>query len=194
MNKILLLGLVLLLTLGLAFGSDVPILGEDYTLWADITKEGFFFPATNATITLINPNNTIIVNDEQMINYSAGIFTYVYSFNQVGEWFGYVQFYNDTTVVAIASQSLIVRESSGKMIEEKYIFLIVVAMLTFLAFYLKNYAILIGTGIFFMIVPFVFNFNWNILGGSFQYLMFMLIGLAILYQGISELLHERKKR
>jgi hypothetical protein len=191
MNKLLLIGLVLLL-IPLGFATDFAQVDKNFTIWADVTKDGVFFPATNATITVIDPTNTIRLNDVEMDNYATGIFNLVYVFDQVGEWFGYVKFYNDTSMVAIASQSIIVREAEDNMIPEKYIFLIIIAMMTFLAFYLKNYAVLIASGIFFIVAPFVFNFNWGILGGSFEYLIFILIGLAVLYQGISELMSNRK--
>jgi hypothetical protein len=114
--KVVLMMLCAVITLSsLAFATEVAPLNEEYIIWADITQNGQFFSATNATLTLITPEKTIALNSTEMINYATGIYYYNFTFNQTGEWFGFVEFSNATDVVAIASQTLIVRESQTNM-------------------------------------------------------------------------------
>lgn len=176
-----------------AFATELPTLNEDYTIWATITQDNILFNAQNATITLINPSGSTVITDAQMTEYSTGIFTYDFNFTIVGEWFGIVNFYNTTSLIATTSNSIIVREIQDNMIPDNFLIIILITMLGFFAFYIKNYALLLSTGILFMVAPFIYNFGWDALGGGFQYLAFMLIGLALIFQAISLFLDERKR-
>lgn len=176
-----------------AFAAELPTLNEDYTIWATVTQENILFNAQNATITLINPSGSKVITDDQMTEYSTGIFTYDFNFTIAGEWFGIVNFYNTTSLIATTSNSIIVREIQDNMIPDNFLIIILITMLGFFAFYIKNYALLLSTGILFMVAPFIYNFGWDALGGGFQYLAFMLIGLALMFQAISLFLDERKR-
>ena len=176
-----------------AFATELPTLNEDYTIWATITQDNILFNAQNATITLINPSGSTVITDAQMTEYSTGIFTYDFNFTIIGEWFGIVNFYNTTSLIATTSNSIIVREIQDNMIPDNFLIIILITMLGFFAFYIKNYALLLSTGILFMVAPFIYNFGWDALGGTFQYLAFMLIGLALMFQAISLFLDERKR-
>lgn len=79
-------------------------------------------------------------------------------------------------------------------IPENYLFLIIVAMLSFLAFYLKNWVLLIASGLLFLLLPFIYNFDLTGLSQASIVTMFILIGLSIIYQGIYSLSDERKPK
>lgn len=79
-------------------------------------------------------------------------------------------------------------------IPENYLFLIIVTMLSFLAFYLKNWVLLIATGLLFMLMPFIYSFNLTGISQASLIIMFILIGLSVMYQGIYSLSDERNPR
>jgi hypothetical protein len=78
-------------------------------------------------------------------------------------------------------------------IESSFMFLIVAILLGFFAFYIQNYALLLGSSLLLFILPFAYDFQIDIMGGSFQYIFFILIAIALMYQSFSLFLTERKR-
>lgn len=76
---------------------------------------------------------------------------------------------------------------------ELYLISLVIALI-FVSWYIKNYAILIGSGLFMIIIPFVTNLSDFNIPNSFSYIFFILAGISIIYQGISFLMNERQPK
>ena len=194
---VLLLILTILLVVPVSFGLELVPLNQEYTLWADVTANGEFYDAFYAQITLIDPNQTTQISNQNMTKLSTGVFYYNYTFDTKGEWFGFVEFYNTTdNRVAIASQTLIVRDSIEDflMIPIEILIILITGFLTFMAWYIKNYGLFIGIGLFYIIIPFIVDLTVISIPTAFGYIFFMLAGIGIIYQGISFTLTERKQK
>ena len=135
MNRIIyIVGFVFLLSLFAVSADERIPLNQEYTLWADIISNGVFFNVDDARLTLIDPNQTIHLNNQSMIKYSDGIYYYNYSFNITGNWFGFVEFYNTTDKIAIASQTLTVSESTEDLFMTLAIVIGLIALATWLIY------------------------------------------------------------
>ena len=193
----LLMMFVAIITLSsLAYAVEIAPLNEEYVLWADITQNGQYFNSDNATITLIDPDGITTVSDAQMTQFAVGIYFYVYNFTQTGQWYGAVTFFNSTSPIAITTQTIVVIDGLGEeqMIPENYLFIIITAMLGFLAYYIRNYVLLLGVGIFLLLTPLIFTFSFGILTQTLVVLLFLLIGISMIYQAIVLITDERKNR
>ena len=192
MNRIIyIVGFVFLLSLFAVSASNIATVNESFTIWADVIADNQYFSVDYALLSIQG-----LLTNQNMTFVSTGIYNFNYTFNQTGEYFINIDFYKNNSVVAKATGSISVIEKIGvgEMIAENYLFLIIVAMLSFLAFYLKNWVLLIGSGLLFMLMPFIYSFNLTGLSQASLVTMFILIGLSVMYQGIYSLSDERKPR
>lgn len=192
MNKLIyILGVVLLVSLFSVSASNIATVNESFTIWGDVIADNQYYSVDYALLTVEG-----FFVDENMSFVSTGIYNYNYTFTEKGEYFINIDFYKNSSVVgkATGSISVIDKIGVGEMIAENYLFLIIVAMLSFLAFYLKNWVLLIATGLLFMLMPFIYSFNLTGISQASLIIMFILIGLSVMYQGIYSLSDERKPR
>jgi len=89
------------------FGSDGCFVNENCTWWATMTNGDFI--DSSANITIIDPSGSVIVNNQEMTQISTGKFIYYYQHNLTGNHLGYAHFYNDSGIIATATQSLQVK-------------------------------------------------------------------------------------
>ena len=109
MKMRLLLGLLLFLFVlsSSVFASDGCFVNENCTWWATMTNGDFI--DSSANITLIDPSGNVLVNNQAMTEISTGKFIYYYSHNITGNHLGFAHFYNDSGIIATATQSLQVK-------------------------------------------------------------------------------------
>jgi len=194
LKKILLV--LLLLCLPLALATEFATVNDSYTLWADVITGTSFYDATNATLTVTNPDLNIIYNNVNMSKVDIGTFIYTFTPNITGEYYLQVEFYNATGVVSIATGTLVVQDNytteiEDIMIEEAILVFALAILVIFLAFYIGNWALMILGGILFFVLGFYDVFTK--LPASIELPMFLLAGVLIIYQGIAYFTQERKE-
>ena len=109
MKKISILVIVfILLILPFVFAEDVAIVNQNTVVWCDITNNFVFFPVDQANITIKTPEGNIFINNQNTNFIDNGIYNYNFTPNVSGNWYMYCSFYNTTSLIAQASQSVYV--------------------------------------------------------------------------------------
>jgi hypothetical protein len=78
---------------------------ENNTIWATIVDGTTPYSATNATISIYDPNTTLVVDSVNMSNLDVGIFYYNFEPQDIGQYLMRVVFSNTTSVVAIGDDT-----------------------------------------------------------------------------------------
>ena len=91
--KILLIGLMLILSIGIVSASDFEP-DSDITLYSEYTLNGVYSQSV-ALLTIQAPNGTIILNNASMLEIDTGRFSYQYTTSEeIGTYFMKVVFYD----------------------------------------------------------------------------------------------------
>lgn len=195
MNKnFILLGFLFLVTLFSVFGNEIATVDEEHLIWADIISGANFFSVNSVQINIYNPQKTLTYSDN-MTFFSAGQYTYNFTPDITGAWYAVVTYYNTTSKIATSTSTITVIQNQGDiMINESILLVLIGIALVFLAYYITNWAIMVGAGIWFLIIAFYVDVIQTPVGQFSETLFFLLIGLLLIYQGIAYLMNEKKKR
>ena len=136
--------IVTLLLLSFAYASDGGVVDENVTWIADAFQQPNFADIQEVNITIYYPNQTIFQANKTMVNFGNGKYRYEMLPNQTGNWYAYVEFYNTTSKIGTASQSMEIREADFMSGTEGII-----------AF--NIFTFLIGYGIFIAIVLYILS-------------------------------------
>lgn len=97
--KNLLLFMLLLIFLPFAYSADGAVVDETARLWSDVIVGKSLYDANNMTLTLYNPNGSVIVTEYNMTQFSTGLYYYDFVPNVTGNYLGVVEVYNDSGLI-----------------------------------------------------------------------------------------------
>ena len=171
------------------------VVNETYEVYAAITQSGIFYNADSANVSIYYPNSTIFISNQPMTNFGIGRFIYNFTPEVVGNWFATATFYNTTGgIVGQSSEDIYISTLSDALTEEQLnmtfeiwiIFFIGLALLV-VAKYIDNIIFIFTSGVWFL--------GAGAAGITFlnstipEVTFFFIIGLATIYHGISEYVH-----
>ena len=127
---------LLILSISPAFAAESGSLGENYTVWADITNGTTYYNATSANLTIFNAERAIIYDDVAMssVENTTGRYYFVYSPQSIGQHYGSVEYYNGDTLLITSSDSWTIKDDNMNFLS----LVIGFVGLTFLLFYASN--------------------------------------------------------
>ena len=72
------------------------------------------YTANNLSLTLYNPNGSVIVSGYNMTYFSTGLYYYDFVPNQTGNYLGVVEVYNQTAKIATGSATIYIAENEAE--------------------------------------------------------------------------------
>jgi len=130
---------------------DWGYVGENYVLWADIIEQPNFFNAAAANVTVYDSDGNTVITNAGMANVDVGRFSYNFTPELSGVWYAYVDFYNGSQKIGIASQSFFIDERviTMDMFTLLVIFCIGIALI-FLAQFMRSNLMFAFAGVWFL--------------------------------------------
>jgi hypothetical protein len=198
MNKTILWIAVLLIFVAPAFASDWCYANTTCETFADIHNGSVFYDADTASITVYNPNEVIVVNDQPMQKFATGRFVYNTSYEAIGIHYAYVDFKNSTGgVIAQGSQSFAIRGGISNMLETIAIILgmiLIGAIFIGISMWSGNYIWYAFAGTWYLTMMFVFENIIRSINPWYGYLFFFAMGLFCLLEAADIFKSTKKKR
>lgn len=185
-TKITVWTLVFLALTSTAFASDWCYANTTCERFAEIRNSSVFFDADSATITIYDPQQNIIVNDQPMHKFDIGRFAYNYSFEKIGIHYEYVDFKNSTGgLIGQNGDSFSIRGGISNMLETILIILglvLIGGIFIFVAIWSGNYIWYGFAGAWYWAMMFVATSVVQGINPWFNYLFFFTMGLLCILE------------
>jgi len=184
--------LIFFTTIPIAFSNDYGIINEETTVWCELLKEGLPKSAEYAEIKLYNPSGFLSLQDNSSL-FATGIYYYQYTFNESGNWLMQCDFYNETSLIGVASQSVIIKNGGVIDMETLSLFLIfaIGSILIFMGKFIGNYLYYFAGSVWFIINSY-FALNNVPEIGILSFVFFVLVGIGSLWFGIDEVMSKKR--
>jgi len=180
-----------LLMMATATANDFAEVNTPITLYADIFDGSTYFNPANVNITIYNKIGAEVISNEEMHKFATGRYAFNFTTNNTGVYYAETAYYNSTDLVATASQSFTIVNSTATVVtgvEESLdmifsAFLLVLLGLLFvlIAHITENAFWFFAGGTWFMAIAGITVFAGTYLNAVFYFLL----GIGAIYQGIN---------
>jgi hypothetical protein len=204
MKKILLIFTILLI-LPLCFANVDYTLNQSSKIYYDVRVNQTLVNAQYVNLSLYRPNAlTPTLANVQMTAYATGQYYYNWTPNVTGSWLVKTIAVNNTQILAAQTDTLTVWEDIStetvelfNMIFDSFLTVSIGFLLAILAYYIKNNALFILSGAWFLGISVRTTFDlWSNganAGNLSSFSFFVLLGVLLIFQGISSILTERRR-
>jgi hypothetical protein len=193
--KIYLYFIICLLFISSVFATDAGLVNQETTVWCSIQEFGLPISALYAEISIYTPNSTLIVYDNATF-FDIGIYTYSFTPNVTGNHILLCNFYNSTSLIGQATESVIIKKDVGEVIDMEilslYLMFVIGGIFIFLGAYTGYSLYFYGGAVWYIINSF---YALNTLTGlsNVGFVFFMLIGIGTLLYAVDDTRRNYKK-